>query len=476
MVRRIVDQNIAQDNIPAGVAAALSAAQAAQAGAEAAQAAALAAAAAPIPAAAQAPAGGNNAAAPNIADLIAAINNNVNQRPEHPNQTNQIMNPKDADLRKLNEIENTIEFKSWFDDVKDKAEIRAVWQILQNQLAVIPQPENLTPYQTQMLTVLKAGIKSSLGTQLRVELQPQLDASLVPDTASGIIRWLRSKLTVMQTAMEKKSLTEFRQMKWKGTKISIAAWHAKLKMIGGNCGRSMQTGYALDFAIREKLIKNVGDQSLDIAHLVRDFKRHTHETVGFTNDDLVKSLMVQMLADDTCGEKQCQTYAANITEDGDKPQPQAMKQNNRNKNRGGNKETTGDDASTYYQNNWNPQHKGGKKGEGKKGGKKGKGKGKNKSGKSNVQKSNDKTWPKTWTDIHCNHCYRHYKPLGMLDEKWKVIKSHNSDQCQFSVGSTPSSSSSSAPAPQPKAKGGGKQKGKGKGGGNQRFDWWGNPY
>ena len=145
-----MDQNIAQDNIPAGVAAALSAAQAAQAGAEAAQAAALAAAAAPIPAAAQAPAGGNNAAAPNIADLIAAINNNVNQRPEHPNQTNQIMNPKDADLRKLNEIENTIEFKSWFDDVKDKAEIRAVWQILQNQLAVIPQPENLTPYQTQM--------------------------------------------------------------------------------------------------------------------------------------------------------------------------------------------------------------------------------------------------------------------------------------------------------------------------------------
>jgi len=315
--------NAAADAAAAQAAQVAQAAQAAQAAQDAVAAAALAAAAA-VPAAGNAPAaeGNEGAPVPGLAAAIAAAIQTNNE--ESPEQTKMIMNPRDAELRKLNAIENSIEFKSWMDDIKDKAEIRSVWIQLSNQLAPVPNVIQLTPYQTQMLSVLKSGIKASLGNQLRIELQPLLDANTIQDTACGIIIWLKEKLEVMGTAMERKAQTEFRQMRWKGTKISIAAWYAKLKLIGGSCGRAMAAGYPLDFAIREKLLKHVGEQSLDIAHLIRDFKRHAHDTPGFTNEDLVQALMVQMLKDETSGEKQCQTYAANI-EPENKPKPTPMK-------------------------------------------------------------------------------------------------------------------------------------------------------
>ena len=162
--------------------------------------------------------------------------------PHNPN-VDPLPNPRDIVIRNLPHTMDHVLHREWEAEIKSSMMARQCWAGILEDLLLNNNPI-LNPRQEQTLELLKSGLKRSLGESVMSRLSPEIAATTVPDTAAGIILWIRAQVTALGTAIERKAKAELTSTKWKDSKCDLLSWVGKLRSIASKCGPTLPPGVA----------------------------------------------------------------------------------------------------------------------------------------------------------------------------------------------------------------------------------------
>jgi len=221
-------------------------------------------------------------------------------------------NPRVIECRSLPNIDSQVEYNRWKSDIRNKAQIYQIWDVMEEKMNTPEVVQELSPLQIQQLHILKNGIVNSLGNGLQISLQPKIDSGSIEDSAPAVMNWVEAQVTALSNNLQKKSQKEFERNTWRPSKLGLNAWVAQQKIVGANIGRTCPQGIVLDTKIREMIMNNVGTKNPVAAHVINEFKQHELDEEGYDNDTLTIKLMKCLGDSEVKGELQCHTFAVNL--------------------------------------------------------------------------------------------------------------------------------------------------------------------
>jgi hypothetical protein len=310
---------------------------------------------------------------------------------------------------------NQVLHREWEADIRSKMTARQTNEILQQQLQGLQPATNLR--QDQNLELLKAGIKKSLGSSVMDNLSPQIEQGVVLDTPAAIILWVRQQVQGLGNALQAKAEAELVVTPWASSKTDLASWVGKLRSIASACGPNIPAGRPRENKIRDLIIKNVGEREPNTAQIIRDHRLHEVDEADYSVDDLVQALTKVMVKAETSGEKQCMTFAVEVASEADLQEKCAALLAENKKLENEKEQAVAEAKKNKEEVAFWAHSKGG--------------------GQPYGDDGDEAGWWPTG-DFRVSkkfrqNCSKYYNSVGMGQEKYFAVRSHNASECHFQL-------------------------------------------